>query len=136
VIGWVRLWTELVECGRDEWPQLMRVPAWMIEAGGSYSRKQLGSLFDESLANPFDDEQGRNVAIATLEPDGHGNFRVTDLDAGDLDETFASEPGIPAAGVAGGGIEDSRTVVFLDGMKLAPKGKASSRQFRVPKRST
>lgn len=122
VIGWVDLWTELMQCGREGWPQLIVVPEWIVESDGSYSREQLASLFKHSVTRLSGIQMGRDVPFMVLEPDESGNFRVVRVDAGAPEEASADEPEEPASDVAGGVTEDHRTVVFLDASELAPKG--------------
>jgi hypothetical protein len=120
VIAWRDLWTELTQGGRPEWPQLIRLPVQMVEPGGSYSHKQLASLFKQSLTNPRG-IQARKALFATLEPDDAGNL-VVHVDAADLEEPSADQPEETASGMAGEGAEAHRAVAFLDAGKLALKG--------------
>jgi hypothetical protein len=111
VIGWTGFWTELKRCGRTGWPQLIRLPAWMLESEGPYEHDQLASLFKHSLTNPSADQPDREVRFVTLEPDGDGNYFAVRADG---------EVAGATADVTGGGAEDHRTVVFLDGSEVVP----------------
>jgi hypothetical protein len=111
VIGWADFWTELRRCGRAGWPQLIRLPAWMLELGGSYEREQLASLFKHSMTKP-PGQQDREDRFVTLEPDGDGNYFAVRADDGDAAGT--------AADVTDEGAEDHRTVVFLDESEVVP----------------
>jgi hypothetical protein len=121
VIAWTDLWTELAQCGREGWPQLIRLPMWMVRAGGPYSREQLVSLLEQGKVSLSDVHWGRDVPFATLEPDDDGNF-VARADADVLEEAQGDEPEGTVPDAADEGVEDNRTVVFLDSSELAPKG--------------
>jgi hypothetical protein len=112
VIGWVDFWTELKRCGRAGWPQLIRLPAWMLEPGGSYEREQLASLFKRSMTNASASQQDREVRFVTLEPDRDGNYFAVRTDG---DEAVGA-----TADVTGEGAGDHRTVVFLDASEVVP----------------
>ena len=99
VLDWSRFWSELDECGRDERPQLIRVPRLVLgrrrkarhrdEEEALYPRHELVEIFrqsEQSLA----ELQGRALELETLEPDGNGNFRVA---PGYADNIAGSEPG-------------------------------------------
>lgn len=106
VIYWTDLWTKLQQCGQAGWPQLIRLPAWMIKTGGSYSYDQIaGMLRNLPEELPFGDAQERDVPLATLEPDAEGNYIAVRADI---------EPGEAGTTAAGPRTEDYRTVVFLD----------------------
>jgi hypothetical protein len=125
VLDWSQFWSELDECGRDEWPQLVRVPRLVLgrrrrsrrrdEKEELYRRYELAEMFRQSeqlLADP----EGRALELETLEPDGNGNFRVApgyaDNIAGSApgDDDRASEP------------EDRRQVVFINSRRLFSAG--------------
>ena len=112
VIGWADFWTELSRCGRAGWPQLIRLPEWMLKSGASYEREQLASLFKHSMTNPSAGRKDREVRFETLEPDGDGNYFAVRADA---DEGAGT-----AADGTGEGAEDHRTVVFLDASEVVP----------------
>jgi hypothetical protein len=107
VIHWIDLWTELLQCGREGWPQLIFPPAWMIKTGRAYSYDEVaGMLRNIPEELPVDDTQDRKVPLVTLEPDDEGNYVATRVgDArGRVDEDTA---------VVGRHPEVHRTVVFL-----------------------
>jgi len=117
VLGWSRFWPELDECGRDEWPQLIRVPRLVLgrrrksrhrdEEEELYPRHELAGMFRQSEQLPAE-LRGGALELETLEPDGNGNFRVAPGYAADIagpdpsDDDRASEP------------EDRRQVVFIN----------------------
>jgi hypothetical protein len=121
VLGWSSFWSELDECGRDDWPQLIRLPKLVLarlrrtgpQAGDSYSRDEIVRMFQQS-ADLGADLQADYRELETLEPDGNGNFRVEPDNSSDTD---GSEPGDDDAG---GEPEDRRQVVFIDSRRLFP----------------
>lgn len=121
VLDWSQFWPELDECGRDEWPQLFRVPRLVLgrrrksrhwdEEEELYPRDELVEMFRQS-EQLLAELQGGALELETLEPDGNGNFRVAPGYAGDIagpdpsDDDRASEP------------EDRRQVVFISSRRL------------------
>ena len=121
VLGWSQFWPELDECGRDEWPQLIRVPRLVLgrwrkpphrdEEEELYPRDELVEMFRQS-EQLLAELQGRALELETLEPDGNGNFRVAPGYADNIagpepgDDDRASEP------------EDRRQVVFINSRGL------------------
>jgi len=121
VLGWSQFWSELDECGRDEWPQLIRVPRLVLgrrrrarhrdEEEELYPRRELVEVFRQS-EQLLAELQGRGLELETLEPDGNGNFRVAPGYADNIagpdpsDDDRASEP------------EDRRQVVFINSRGL------------------
>jgi hypothetical protein len=106
VIRWSDLWTQLQRCGHASWPQLIRLPAFMIEPGGSYTYSAIVGLLrniPEELS--LGDPQARDIPLVTLEPDADG-------------ELFAVRAGTGPSGAgttaAGQRTEGHRTAVFLD----------------------
>jgi hypothetical protein len=99
VLDWSQFWPELDKCGRDKWPQLIRVPRLIIgrwrrsrhryEEEELYPRDELVEMFRQS-EQLFAEFQGRALELETLEPDGNGNFRVA---PGYADNITGSEPG-------------------------------------------
>lgn len=127
VLDWRGFWSELDQCGRDDWPQLIRVPRIILDRwresapdsveGVLYSRSELAGMFRES-EGLLAELQGRNVEFMTLVPDGNGGHRVTEdlsgLIAGtdiDDDSDRSGEP------------EDRRQVVFINSLKLLHSGR-------------
>lgn len=86
-VGWREFWSDLQACGRDGWPQLIRLPAELV-TGRDYSRAELAALLDQS--RDFGDRrEWPEVELVTLGPsEGHegepGIFRI-------IDEPSASE---------------------------------------------
>ena len=123
VLNWTQFWPELDECGRDEWPQLIRLPRLILgrrpkprhwdEEEELYPRHELAEMFRQS-EQLLVEMQGEALELETLEPDGNGNLRVTpghaDTIAGSepADDERASEP------------EDRRQVVFINSLGLFP----------------
>jgi hypothetical protein len=110
VINWLDFWYELQQCGRDDWPQLIRLPALVLEHRrdeattdpGVYTREEVAVMLRQAA-----DFRDGAVPLVTLEPVGDGIYRITD----DLsDEPGEPEPEDDALEVP----EDSRQVVFLN----------------------
>jgi hypothetical protein len=126
VLDWSQFWSELDECGRDEWPQLIRVPRLVLgrrrkarhrdEEEELYPRDELVEMFRQS-EQLLAELQGGALELETLEPDDNGNFRVAPGYAGDIagpdpsDDDRASEP------------EDRRQVVFISSRRLFSAGR-------------
>lgn len=126
VLGWSQFWSELDECGRDEWPQLIRVPRLVLgrwrrsprrdEEEELYPRFELVEMFRQS-EQLLAELQGRALELETLEPDGTGNFRVAPGSPVSIagsepgDDDRASEP------------EDRRQVVFINSRGLFSAGR-------------
>lgn len=123
VIRWSSFWPELDECGRDHWPQLIRLPQLVLsllprtgpQARVSYSRDEVVEMFRQlaGLGAELQDDYGD---LVTLEPDGNGNFRVEPDASSDTDGAG------PGDDDAGGEPEDRRQVVFIDSRRLFPAG--------------
>jgi hypothetical protein len=113
VVGWADFWPELARCGRDEWPQLIRLPAWAVDAqaGASYSRTQLAVMLKGGVMELSYDQRGGDAAFVTLEPDGDGTYRVGSLVADEPEATLSAAPGQGAE-------EDCRTAVFVDASEM------------------
>jgi hypothetical protein len=125
VLGWSQFWSELDECGRDKWPQLIRVPRPVLgrrrrsrhrdEEEELYPRPELVEMFRQS-EQLLAELQGRAPEFETLEPDGNGNFRIAPDYADNIagsepgDDDRASEP------------EDRRQVVFISSRRLFSAG--------------
>jgi hypothetical protein len=114
VIGWADFWTELKRCGREGWPQLIRLPELMVKPGDSYECEQLAWLFNRSMTNPSVEWEAREVRLITLEPNDEGNYFTARMDPDELVGT--------AANVTNTGAEDHRTVVFLDLNEMVLQG--------------
>ena len=123
VLNWAQFWSELDECGRDEWPQLLRVPRLVLgrrrisrhrdEEEELYPRHDLVEMFRQS-EELLAELQGSALELETLEPDRNGNFRVV---PGYVDNTAGSEPGDDDRA---GEPEDRRQVVFINSRRLFP----------------
>lgn len=110
-VPWRRFWTDLQACGRDGWPQLIRVPVNLVKKA-NYRRAEVRGLLASSL--PFMAEtRERNVEFMTLGPS---------------DETPANEPDVfvamqvepdrgvdsPGADRVDAGDTDRRQAVFVN----------------------
>ena len=126
VLHWSQFWSELDECGRDEWPQLIRVPRLVLgrwrksrhrdEEEELYPRQELVEIFLQS-EQLLAELQGRALELETLEPDGNGNFRVA---PGYADNIAGSEPGDDDRASEP---EDRRQVVFINSRRLFSAGR-------------
>ncbi|HEX9359097.1 MAG TPA: hypothetical protein VF933_35470 [Streptosporangiaceae bacterium] len=119
VIHWADLWTELKGCGRPGWPQLIRLPAWLVRDRASYSHEQLAWALRNSTAEISHGQQRGELPLVTLEPDDNGNYFH--------DRTAGDEPVGRRPSPAGRRAEDHRTVVFLDASEIVPEDKAERR---------
>jgi hypothetical protein len=111
-IRWTDLWTELRQCGRAGWPQLIRLPAWLVTDRVSYSHEQLAWILRNSTAEIPQGQQVGGVPLVTLAPDDNGNYS--------RDRAAADEPVGTHPSPAGRPAEDHRTVVFLDASEIVP----------------
>jgi hypothetical protein len=126
MLDWSRFWSELDECGRDEWPQLIRVPRLVLgpwrkprhgdEEGELYPRDELVEMFRQS-EQLLAELQGGALELETLEPDGNGNFRVA---SGYADNFAGSDPGDDDRASEP---EDRRQVVFISSRRLFSAGR-------------
>jgi hypothetical protein len=104
-IGWREFWPTLEECGRDGWPQLIRLPAWMAPDPDSYLPSSfVFGLLREAATSQWDDQD-----LVTLEPDENGNYQIAPAP----DDNLIGSP----AG-QGDQIDDHRQIVFLDARVL------------------
>lgn len=83
VIRWRNFWSTLDRCGRDHWPQLIRLPAVVLDIrdgrelfGGRelYTRQQLRGLLDGAAGT-----QGDVGPLVILEPNPDGHYRRSDF---------------------------------------------------------
>lgn len=128
VLGWSQFWSQLDECGRDEWPQLIRVPRLVLgrwrrsrrrdeeEEEELYPRYALVEMFRQT-EQLLAEMQGRALELETLEPDGNGNLRVA---PGYVDSVAGSEPGEDDRVSEP---EDRRQVVFINSRGLFSAGR-------------
>ncbi|MCM3516238.1 hypothetical protein [Nocardioides sp. P86] len=77
-IPWQSLWTKLDECGRRNWPQIVRVPAAFVRSGASVSHADIRGLLAE--ARDGDEE------LVTLGSTGEGTFELVDEPSGYRDD--------------------------------------------------
>ena len=129
MLDWSQFWSELDECGRDEWPQLIRVPRLVLgrrrrsrhrdEEEELYPRYKLVEMFRQS-EQLLAELQGRALELETLEPDGNGHFRVAPSTPGYADNIAGSEPGDDDRASEP---EDRRQVVFINSRRLFSAGR-------------
>jgi hypothetical protein len=103
-IGWREFWPMLEECGRDGWPQLIRLPARMADPDSYLASDFVAERLREAATGQWDDQD-----LVTLEPDESGNYRI------------APAPGDNLGGSPAGQadqIDDHRQIVFLDARAL------------------
>jgi hypothetical protein len=108
LIGWLDFWSELEQCGRVEWPQLIRLPARIVQPGVRLPRLQVAEMLQEAagmLATQWDN----NEPLVTLEPDADGSYQITPDVDGNLGEPDEDRPDE---------IGDHRQIVFLDARVL------------------
>lgn len=93
-IPWQSLWTNLDECGRRSWPQIVRVPASLMRSGTPVPHVDIRGL----LA----DARNGDGELVTLGSTGEGTFALVDEPSGYRDNLT-------------GGVEriDHRIAVFL-----------------------
>jgi hypothetical protein len=108
LIGWLDFWSELEQCGRVEWPQLIRLPARIVQARVPLRRLQVAGLLQQAagiLAEQFDNDE----SLVTLEPNANGSYQITPDVGGNLGEPDEDRPDE---------IGDHRQIVFLDARAL------------------
>lgn len=107
-IPWRLFWTTLQACGRDGWPQLIRLPADAVTSR-DYRRSEIAALLEEF--RQLDRQAWRDVELVTMgpmsaaDPNEPDVFRVID-DLPDERETPTDE--------RANGEADRRQVVFLE----------------------
>lgn len=82
VITWLDSWDKLERCGRDGWPQLIRVPAFLVdrqrdeaETGLAFYRHEEAALMLREAAE-FSRQQRVRLPLVTLEPTEDGVYRI------------------------------------------------------------
>jgi hypothetical protein len=126
VLGWSQFWSELDECGRDKWPQLIRVPRLVLgrwrrsrhrdeEEEELYPRYELVEMFRQS-EQLLTELPGHALELETLEPDGNGNIRVMPSYADNIGGSEADDDD------RAGDPEDRRQVVFINSRRLFSAG--------------
>jgi hypothetical protein len=108
VVRWLDFWPELEQCGRDGWPQLIRIPARFARTQDVYSRSQLAGLLREA-AHMIARSGWEDDELATLAPREDGTYQVLNDSVRGLGELRAG----------GSNEEDGhRQVVFLEARAL------------------
>jgi hypothetical protein len=82
VLNWADFWSELEQCGRDEWPQLIRLPRLVVDrlqasvdrTPGLYPRGIVAELL--LAATDLSERPDSDPDLVTLEPDGDGNYTI------------------------------------------------------------
>jgi hypothetical protein len=114
VINWLDFWYELEQCGRDDWPQLIRVPALLVDRRRDdaatdscvYTREDVAARLRQAADFPVQGRD-RNVPLVVLEPVEDGVYRIAEELS---DELVQPEPGDDTSGAP----DDNRQIVFLD----------------------
>jgi hypothetical protein len=130
-VTWLDFWDELEQCGREGWPQLIRLPAPAVdrlrqrdpefEGEDTYFRYEVAEVL-RGTADIAEYWQNGGHPYMTLTPDIRGGYRIARDHAGDLD--VSNQPG--TGDDTTGEPDDHRQVIFLDSRKLASmSGKAS-----------
>jgi hypothetical protein len=128
-VGWRQFWSELEECGRPRWPQLIRLPERVARTRGPYLPSQVAWLLREA-ANTAADSRWDDEPFVTLVPDAHGNFQIAAVPAADygepdqgrsdpLADSESSQRDDPSADEDGAGeASQHRLVVFIEAQAL------------------
>ena len=110
-IDWLEFWPTLEQCGRDGWPQLIRLPERIMPPQGPYSRPQVEGLLRQAAYMLTTDEWDHNEPLVALEPAEDRNYQIL-RDAADV---FGISPD---DGTGRG--NDNRLAIFLDAQALFP----------------
>jgi len=119
LVGWRDYWTILQSCGRSGWPQLIRLPVWLVQTGVPYSHSDLGALFREAATySGATSQAGTDEPLVTLEPYADGTYQVTptlaDIVSVPEEDAIDDEDGSDQT-------SDYRQVAFLDARALQAK---------------
>jgi hypothetical protein len=115
-VPWRQFWTELQTCGRDGWPQLIRVPAAVVHQD-SFTRAEVAALLSRA-ADLFRQGERQDLELVTLAPsdDAPGDspdvFEVVEDPVGDVPEDVTEDEQEP----------DHRQVVFVEAGARARRG--------------
>lgn len=112
-VGWREFWSELEQCGRAGWPQLIRLPAQVIQTRGPYRRGQVMELL--RIAADMLAQWDNNESLITLMPDADGNYQITPAPGDDLGQSDEDRTGETS---------DHRQLVFLDAGALLRTGRS------------
>lgn len=93
-IPWQSLWTDLDECGRPSWPQILRVPASLVRSGTPLPHADIRDLLAEA--------RNGDGELVTLGSTGEGTFELVDEPSGYRDDLPGGDERI-----------DHRIAVFL-----------------------
>jgi hypothetical protein len=107
-LGWRDFWTTLEQCGRPDWPQLIRVPSKLLGARRVLWR-EVAHLMTEAAVMSATDWQDEDLAL--LEPDGDGGYVVSPTAVDQPSQRLEVDDGL----------DDSRQVTFLGADALYPK---------------
>lgn len=118
-VRWRDFWTELEQCGRVGWPQLIRLPAWCTRVQGHLPRLKVAGLLREAASMIEMGEWDDDEQLVTLVPDADGNY--------DLAPDPGLNPDEPHADRADE-IPDHRQVVFLEARALLSRRYGRSRR--------
>ncbi|MEV1159307.1 hypothetical protein AB0J27_28340 [Micromonospora chokoriensis] len=109
VVHWRDLWQELEQCGRPDWPQLIRIPATFIRPREMYRQSELRGLLREAAYMYADDEWQGGLELVTLEPAEEGLYQISSDSALDLDQPQPDRTDE---------FRDHRTIIFLEAAAL------------------
>ena len=118
MINWLDFWYELEQCGRDDWPQLIRLPWILVDRRradaatdpGVYTCEEVAVMLRQAADFPRLQRDG-TVPLVTLEAVEDGTYRIA--------EELSDEPGRPEPGDDTGSVpDDNGQVVFLGSKTL------------------
>lgn len=119
VTPWLDFWDEIDGCGRDGWPQLIRLPRLLVArriqdpAQGvrraGYAREEILAFLRQSTDFPLreDDE----FPLVTLTPSAEGEYRITDDPSAEQDQPGADDDDAELP-------DDNRAIIFMDSRTL------------------
>jgi len=89
-VSWRQFWTDLQACGRNGWPQLIRLPADLVRKT-SYSRAEIRGLLASSLLY-IGESRNRQLEFITLGPSGDISANRRDIFVGISSERVQVDP--------------------------------------------
>ena len=136
-VTWLDFWDELEQCGREGWPQLIRLPAPAVdrlrqrdpefEGEDIYFRYEVAEVL-RGTADIAEYWQNGDHPYMTLTPDIRRGYRLARDPAGDLG--VSNQPGTDDDTT--GEPDDHRQVIFLDSRKLASMSGEASQPSHSP----
>jgi hypothetical protein len=117
LIKWRDLWPELEACGRPEWPQLILLPARLLEAKRPLRHGDIANALREA-AGVVAEAPDPNEPYIALAADDNGFYKVLP----DEPAVFGSPGRVGQLGAeVPAGASDNRQIVFLDALALRDK---------------